>query len=115
MQHSSLLCCVRISILLGSCSAMGIAQETPQSAPVPPPQASSTAAPDFSQARKLMQQGKLDEAIAELQALEASDPSTKGLDLELGTAYYKKNEYVKKNNFFKKKTQQSSHQHRSAS
>ena len=104
MQHSSLLCCVRISILLGSCSAMGIAQETPQTAPVPHPQASSTAAPDFSHARKLMQQGKLDEAIAELQALEASDPNTKGLDLELGTAYYKKNDYVKAIAFLKKAT-----------
>src|SRR3984893_15191759 len=104
MQHSSLLCCVRISILLGSCSAMGIAQETAQSAPVPPPQASSTAAPDFSHARKLMQQGKLDEAIAELQALEASDPDTKGLDLELGTAYYKKSDYVKAITFLKKAT-----------
>jgi tetratricopeptide (TPR) repeat protein len=49
-----------------------------------------------------MQQGKLDDAIAELQALEAADPNTKGLDLELGTAYYKKSDYVKAIGFLKK-------------
>jgi len=38
-----------------------------------------------------MQQGKLEDAIAELQAL---DPSTKGIDVELGTAFYKKSDYV---------------------
>jgi len=50
---------------------------------------------DFSRARGLMQQGKVDEAIAELQALAASNPGMKGLDLEIGTAYYKKGDYVK--------------------
>jgi len=42
-----------------------------------------------------MQQGKVDEAIAELQSIEASAPNTKSLDLELGIAYYKKSDYVK--------------------
>jgi tetratricopeptide (TPR) repeat protein len=42
-----------------------------------------------------MQQGKVDDAIAELEGLEASAPNTKGIDLELGTAYYKKSDYVK--------------------
>lgn len=42
-----------------------------------------------------MQQGKLDDAIAELQALETGNRDAKGLDLELGTAYYKKSDYVK--------------------
>ncbi len=46
-----------------------------------------------------MQQGKVDDAIAELQTL---DPSTKGLDLELGSAYYKKSDYVKAVGFLKK-------------
>jgi tetratricopeptide (TPR) repeat protein len=41
-----------------------------------------------------MQQGKLDDAIAELQALQAADPNAKGVDLELGTAYYKKSDYA---------------------
>ena len=61
--------------------------------------ASSPAAPkpaatsDFTQARKLMQEGKLDDAIAQLHALEAQDPTAKGLALELGTAYYRKNDF----------------------
>ena len=50
---------------------------------------------DFSHARSLMQQGKVDDAIAELQTLQAAAPNTKGIDLELGTAYYKKSDYVK--------------------
>ena len=40
-----------------------------------------------------MQQGKIDEAISQLQALQANAPEAKGLDLELGTAYYKKGEF----------------------
>src|SRR6202046_107826 len=64
---------------------------TPQSPPATPA--------DFSHARKLMQQGKLDDATAEL---EPAAPDTKGLDLELGTAYYKKSDYVKAIEFLKK-------------
>ena len=48
-----------------------------------------------------MQQGRLDDAIAELESLEATAPNTKGLDLELGTAYYKKSDYVKAIGFLK--------------
>ncbi len=51
-----------------------------------------------------MQAGKVDEAIAELQALEDRDPATKGLALELGTAYYKKSDFVKAIQFLKKAT-----------
>ena len=42
-----------------------------------------------------MLEGKLDEAIANLQALQASNSNAKGLDLELGTAYYKKSDFPK--------------------
>ncbi len=104
MQRSSSVCCLWIALLLWTASLLGLAQEAPQPAPGPPSQGSHSTPPDFSQARKLMQQGKLDEAIAELQALEASDPNTKGLDLELGTAYYKKSDYVKAIAFLKKAT-----------
>jgi len=78
-------------------SSVSLAQ---QAAPLDAPSAQAAQAgtgvpADFSQARKLMQAGKVDEAIAELQAMEASDPATKGLALELGTAYYKKSDFVK--------------------
>jgi tetratricopeptide (TPR) repeat protein len=68
-------------------------------------QAAATAAPsDFAATRQLMQQGKMDEAIAELQTLEARDPLTKGLALELGTAYYKKSDFPKASEYLKKAT-----------
>jgi tetratricopeptide (TPR) repeat protein len=51
--------------------------------------------PDYTEPRHLMQQGKFDEAIADLQHIQAGNPSAKGLDHELGVAYYKKGDYLK--------------------
>jgi tetratricopeptide (TPR) repeat protein len=68
------------------------AQQELPSAPAPE---KARPAPDLTHARKLMEQGKLDDAIAELQRLEASNPATKGLALELGVAYYKKSDFPK--------------------
>jgi tetratricopeptide (TPR) repeat protein len=76
-----------------------------ESAPsTPSSQSPSGTASDFAQARKLMQAGKVDDAIAELQAIEARDPATKGLALELGTAYYKKSDFPKAIEYLKKAT-----------
>ena len=60
-----------------------------------PPQATSVAAADpiYDSARKLLEQGKYDEAIAALTALQSQTPPPKGLDHELGVAYYKKGDY----------------------
>jgi tetratricopeptide (TPR) repeat protein len=83
---------------------MAVAQ---QAAPpqAPSAQATQSAAPaEFAQARKLMEQGKIDEAIVQLQTVEATDPATKGLALELGTAYYKKSDFVKAVEYLKKAT-----------
>ena len=49
-----------------------------------------------------MQQGKVDEAIAELKSAEAKDSATKGLALELGTAYYKKSDFPNAIQYLKK-------------
>jgi len=62
---------------------------------VPGSPAPNQSAPDFTDARRLMQQGKYDQAIAQLQELSAKDPGLKGLPHELGTAYYKKGDYMK--------------------
>ena len=85
-----------VAFLLWSCSSIGIAQQAGQS------DASQTAsgapaqvAPEIVAARKLTEQGKFDEAIADLEGLETGAPNTKGLDLELGTAYYKKGDFPK--------------------
>jgi tetratricopeptide (TPR) repeat protein len=90
-------CCAAI-LLTFWCIAQG-----QQSSPTEAPKAStSTTAPDFSNARKLVQQGKIDEGIAELQAIEARDPSAKGVSFEIGTAYYKKSDYSKAIEYLKK-------------
>ena len=73
-----------------------------QSAPIP--QASAQASPsnpDFAAAQALLQQGKYDEAIAQLQAAATKNPGLKGLSHELGTAYYKKGDYIKAIESFK--------------
>jgi len=91
-----------IAAILISISALGVAQQT--TVPEAPSAQAPQAPAEFAQARKLMQQGKVDEAIAQLQTVEASDPATKGLALELGTSYYKKSDYVKAIAYLKKAT-----------
>jgi len=51
--------------------------------------------PEFAQPRRLVQQGKYDEALVQLQDLAAKNPRVKGLSHELGIAYYKKGDYIK--------------------
>ncbi len=65
-------------------------------------QASSVEPAEFAEARKLMQQGKVDEAITQLQAIEARDPNAKGLAFEIGTAYYRKNDFVQAIEYLKR-------------
>src|ERR1700683_3935809 len=96
IQHPSPRRCLVTCLL--AFTTLALAQQTPPAEtpsapscparPAPPP-------PDFAAARRLMQQCKIDEAISQLQALQANAPEAKGLDLELGTAYYKKGEYAK--------------------
>src|SRR5690348_7991891 len=73
------------------------------SAPTPQPASAqaSPSNPDFAAAQALLQQGKYDEAIAQLQATATKNPGLKGLSHELGTAYYKKGDYIKAIESFK--------------
>src|SRR5579862_5836806 len=93
------------TVLLCGFSAMGLAQQS-ATVEAPPPQtpSSTSAPPEFAEAQKLMQQGKVDDAVAQLQAVEARDPNTKGLALEMGTAYYKKSDFPKAIEYLKKAT-----------
>jgi tetratricopeptide (TPR) repeat protein len=70
----------------------------------PSTQSPQSSTPEFTQSRKLIQQGRLDEAIAALHSIEASNPSLKGLDLELGAAFYKKSDYPKAIEYLRKAT-----------
>ena len=63
-------------------------------------------APEFAHARQLLQQGKYDEAIAELQQLSSAQPGMKGVAHELGMAYFKKSDYPQATETFKKALQQ---------
>jgi tetratricopeptide (TPR) repeat protein len=69
--------------------------------PAVPPQApggpshSARTDTDFAEARRLLQQGRYDEAVSELTDLAAKNPAMKGLSFELGTAYYQKADYIK--------------------
>jgi tetratricopeptide (TPR) repeat protein len=51
-------------------------------------------ADSFASARVLLQQGKYDDAIAQLKELGAKSPGLKGLAHELGAAYYRKGDYL---------------------
>jgi tetratricopeptide (TPR) repeat protein len=86
-----LILLVQFFLLL--CNA-GIAQDSPT-------QPTSAAQPDgdFAKERQLLQAGKYDEAIAQLQQLASEHPELKGLSRELGTAYYKKSDYVQAAHF----------------
>ena len=91
-----------LTICLGLAISIAGAQQ------IAPSNQSSAAPPDnvpaFVAARKLIQQGKVDEAIAQLLKLQTTASDTKGLDLELGAAYYKKSDYPKAIESLKKAT-----------
>jgi tetratricopeptide (TPR) repeat protein len=61
----------------------------------------SAATVQFDHARQLMQQGKYDEALGELQRLSSAQPGLKGLAREFGMAYYRKNDYAQAASSFK--------------
>src|SRR5438270_2616810 len=86
-------CLVLLLIALGTLLTSAEAQ-----LPTPSNQAQATAAKspdvDFAEARRLSEQGRYDEAIAQLQTLSTREPNRKGINRELGTAYYKKGDYV---------------------
>src|SRR5580765_8548017 len=77
--------------------------QTPGGAPTPnaaPTQSADTNA-ELSSAQRLAQQGKYDEAIAQLQAMAARTPKLKGLSHAIGLVYYKKGDYLKAADSFK--------------
>lgn len=57
---------------------------------------------DFSEPRRLLQQGKYDEALALLKDLEVKSPATAALPRELGVAYYRKGDYLNAALYLKK-------------
>jgi tetratricopeptide (TPR) repeat protein len=66
-------------------------------------QSNKSASPEaiFAEARRFTEQGKYDDAIAQLQELALRNPQPPGLSHELGAAYYKKSDYPKAAEYLK--------------
>jgi tetratricopeptide (TPR) repeat protein len=80
-------------------------QFLPEQAPKPISQLKDHSQPSndaFEQPRRLLQQGKYDDALAALHDIEAQHRATKGLSHELGIAYYKKGDYLNAVRYLKK-------------
>ena len=86
------------------CPTAAAQQTVPQAAPAATTVQAPDASSEFTEARKLMQLGKIDDAITALQTIESHNPATKGLAIELGTAYYKKSDFPKAIEYLKKAT-----------
>jgi tetratricopeptide (TPR) repeat protein len=79
-----------------------VAQTADQAIDAPKPKGTVTPDTTLSEARRLSQEGKFDEAIGKLETLALKEPELKGLAHELGVAYYKKSDYLKAVASFKK-------------
>jgi tetratricopeptide (TPR) repeat protein len=90
--------------LCGLCSTQTLTQNSAPNSSV----ASKAADAEFTHSHQLSQQGRYDEAIAELQQLAVSKPGLKGISHELGAAYYKKGDYFHAVDSFKQAVQQDS-------
>ncbi len=93
-----------LALLIAGSLRSGLAQQSspPESPSVHSSPASAEPSADYAEARKLAQEGRFDEAIARLEALESANSNAKGLAFELGTVYYKKSDFVKAVEYLKK-------------
>ncbi len=100
-SHMNLRCSlISRTALICALSIAGAGQQS--NAPNAPSPTTLVPATELARAQKLMQEGKVDDAIAQLRALESRDPSAKGVALELGTDYYKKSDYPNAIQYLKK-------------
>jgi tetratricopeptide (TPR) repeat protein len=91
-----------IVLLAGCITAWPQAQPATPSGPAEPtPRTVQPADLAFAGERRLLQQGKTEEALEQLQELLAKNPGLKGLAHEFGMAYYKKGDYIKAIDSFK--------------
>ena len=92
--------------LLVSVCVVSIAQsqQGPATPGGTPPPASSAPGTEFKEAYRLAQQGKYDEALAQLQAMAARTPKPAGLAHATGMVYYSKGDFLKSAEYFKQAT-----------
>lgn len=85
-----------LSVLFLCATVSAKAQSSEPARQIDAPTSKETISPTtvIADARRLSQQGKFDEAIAELENLFAKHPGARGIAHELGTVYYKKGDYL---------------------
>src|SRR5579864_5584004 len=74
-------------MLLVCCCTMAAGQQVPASASASEPSS-------LQDAKSLIDAGKFDDAIAKLTELERADPQVKGVERQLGIAYYRKGDFA---------------------
>lgn len=84
----ALACCLVVTAHAGSAAL-----------PQEPPKGEGDSA--FAAVNKLLQEGHFDQALSDLDALRTKEPELKGIDREVGIAYYKKGDYLKAVESFK--------------
>jgi tetratricopeptide (TPR) repeat protein len=85
-----------LGLALASClPAVGevFVRTLPQDASTSVAQSEATPS-DYAQVRRLSQEGKHDEALAQLRELQSKNPGLKAIDHEFGIIYYKKGDYA---------------------
>jgi tetratricopeptide (TPR) repeat protein len=96
--------CAICLVCFGLGGSLALAQSpAPPDAPSPKVSAPAASAANssqpgstaFDEPRKLLREGKFDDAIATLEDLQTKNPAMAGLAHELGLAYYKKGDYLK--------------------
>lgn len=95
-------CFLSALLLAATCHVAGAQQPSASDSIAHAAPASTPSA--FANVDKLMQEGKIDDAIADLHTIETRDPNTKGLAFELGSAYYKKSDLMHAIEYLKKAT-----------
>jgi tetratricopeptide (TPR) repeat protein len=98
--HSSVQTVVLCLVIALSGAAYG--RTLPQESAAAAPDQPATPASDLAQVRQLSENGKHDEALAQLRELQTKNPRLKGLDREFGVIFYKKGDYLEAINSLKK-------------
>lgn len=107
-----MLALIRISILVMTIvwmslpGTIALSQNSSQSQQETSSTPSQPSVSNFDAARKLLQEGKYDEALSQLQALATRNPKLPGLSHQLGAAYYKKGDFQKAVGYLKQATEE---------
>ena len=97
MRKSIWCCFIAWSSLAFTASVEAQAPRTGQTPPAvvsPGADPAQRVSPEFDEPRRLLRQGKYDDAIAALHEIEAKHPGQQGLSHEVGFAYYQKGDYL---------------------